>query len=95
MADESADGDLERSGQGWVDEDTFYAMESLQATLQHFEAVLRQRDISEASSSEYCDNFCQVKTNKKQKHEIKPTRGAEKRRIVSPPAAARGLGLAH
>ncbi|KAM9466028.1 zinc finger protein Rlf isoform 1-T1 [Clarias gariepinus] len=60
MADESADGDLEQSGRGWADEDTFYAMESLQATLQHFEAVLRQQDISEASSSEYCDNFCQA-----------------------------------
>ncbi|XP_034163845.2 zinc finger protein Rlf [Pangasianodon hypophthalmus] len=60
MADESADGDLDRSGEGWADEDTFYAMESLQATLQHLEAALRQRDISEASSTEYCDNFCQA-----------------------------------
>ncbi|XP_060735005.1 zinc finger protein Rlf [Tachysurus vachellii] len=60
MADESADGDLERSGQGWAGEDTFYAMESLQATLQHLEAALRQRDISEASSTEYCDNFCEA-----------------------------------
>lgn len=71
MADESADGDLERSVEGWAGEDTFYAMESLQATLQHLEAALRQRDISEASSTEYCDNFCEV--NKKIK----------KRRIVS------------
>lgn len=70
MADESADGDSEQSGRGWADEDTFYAMESLQATLQHLEAALRQRDISEASSTEYCDNFCQVKTNKNKK---KPT----------------------
>lgn len=61
MADESIDGDLERSGQGWADEDTFYAMESLQATLQHLEAAMRQRDISEVSSTEYCDNFCQVR----------------------------------
>ncbi|KAK3563563.1 hypothetical protein QTP86_030977 [Hemibagrus guttatus] len=60
MADESADGDLERSSQGWADEDTFYAMESLQATLQHLEAALRQRDISEASSTEYCDKFCEA-----------------------------------
>lgn len=67
MADENTDGDLERSGQGWADEDTFYAMESLQATLQHLEAALRQRDISEASSTEYCDNFCQVKKKAKQK----------------------------
>lgn len=64
MADESADGDLEHGVQGWVDEDTFYAMESLQATLQHLEAALRQRDVSEASSTEYCDNFCQVKKKK-------------------------------
>ncbi|TSU37068.1 Zinc finger protein Rlf [Bagarius yarrelli] len=60
MADELAEGDMERSGQDWVDEETFYAMESLQATLQHLEAALRQRDISEASSTEYCDNFCEA-----------------------------------
>lgn len=81
MADESIDGDLDRSVQGWADEDTFYAMESLQATLQHLEASLRQRDISEASSSEYCDNFCQVKkTPKKPKTtEKKKTYDAVKR----------------
>ncbi|KAF7704750.1 zinc finger protein Rlf [Silurus meridionalis] len=60
MADESADGDSDRSSQGWAGGDTFYAMEGLQATLQHLEATLRQRDISEASSTEYCDNFCQA-----------------------------------
>lgn len=69
MADENVDGDLDRSGQGWADEDTFFAMESLQATLQHLEAALRQQDISEASSTDYCDNFCQVKKKNPKKHD--------------------------
>lgn len=41
-------------------EDTRVAMETLLATLRAFEDVLRQQDISIASSAEYCDNFCQV-----------------------------------
>ncbi len=41
-------------------EDTLVAMETLLATLRAFEDVLRQQDISIASSTEYCDNFCQV-----------------------------------
>lgn len=41
-------------------EDTLVAMETLLATLRAFEDVLRQQDISTASSTEYCDNFCQV-----------------------------------
>lgn len=41
-------------------EDTLVAMETLLATLRAFEDVLRQQDISVASSTEYCDNFCQV-----------------------------------
>lgn len=42
-------------------EDTLVAMETLLATLRAFEDVLRQQEISIASSTEYCDNFCQVK----------------------------------
>uniref|UniRef100_UPI0037E89B34 zinc finger protein Rlf n=1 Tax=Semicossyphus pulcher TaxID=241346 RepID=UPI0037E89B34 len=41
-------------------EDTLVAMETLLATLRAFEDVLRQQDISTASSTEYCDNFCQA-----------------------------------
>lgn len=41
-------------------EDTLVAMETLLATLRAFEDVLRQQDISVESSTEYCDNFCQV-----------------------------------
>ena len=41
-------------------EDTLVAMESLLTTLRALEAELRQREISEISSTEYCDNFCQV-----------------------------------
>lgn len=41
-------------------EDTLVAMETLLATLRAFEDVLRQQEISTASSTEYCDNFCQV-----------------------------------
>lgn len=36
------------------------AVETLLATLRAFEDVLRQQEISVASSTEYCDNFCQV-----------------------------------
>lgn len=36
------------------------AMENLLATLRAFENVLKQDDISVASSTEYCDNFCQA-----------------------------------
>lgn len=41
-------------------DDTLVAMETLLATLRAFEDVLRQQEISTASSTEYCDNFCQV-----------------------------------
>lgn len=41
-------------------EDTLVAMETLLATLRAFEDVLRQQEISTSSSTEYCDNFCQV-----------------------------------
>lgn len=41
-------------------EDTLVAMETLLATLRAFEDVLRQQEISVLSSTEYCDNFCQV-----------------------------------
>ncbi|CDQ71664.1 unnamed protein product [Oncorhynchus mykiss] len=41
-------------------EDTLVAMECLLTTLRALEATLRQQDISEISSTEYCDNFCQV-----------------------------------
>ncbi|XP_028251599.1 LOW QUALITY PROTEIN: zinc finger protein Rlf [Parambassis ranga] len=41
-------------------EDTLVAMENLLATLRAFEDVLRQQEISIASSTEYCDNFCQA-----------------------------------
>ncbi|KAM4540273.1 zinc finger protein Rlf [Fundulus diaphanus] len=41
-------------------EDTVVAMETLLATLRAFEDVLRQQEISTASSTEYCDNFCQA-----------------------------------
>nr|XP_004540524.2 zinc finger protein Rlf [Maylandia zebra] len=41
-------------------EDTLVAMENLLATLRAFEDVLRQQEISVASSTEYCDNFCQA-----------------------------------
>ena len=39
------------------------AMETLLATLRAFEDVLRHQEISATSSSEYCDNFCQVMTS--------------------------------
>lgn len=62
MADENAEAELDWSGRHslLLDEDTFFAMESLQATLQQLEAELRQQDVSEESSTEYCNNFCQV-----------------------------------
>ncbi|XP_076604885.1 zinc finger protein Rlf [Chaetodon auriga] len=41
-------------------EDTLVAVETLLATLRAFEDVLRQQEISVASSTEYCDNFCQA-----------------------------------
>ncbi|XP_054469254.1 zinc finger protein Rlf [Anoplopoma fimbria] len=41
-------------------DDTLVAMETLLATLRAFEDVLRQQEISTASSTEYCDNFCQA-----------------------------------
>ncbi|XP_072546226.1 zinc finger protein Rlf [Salminus brasiliensis] len=43
-----------------AEHDAFWAMESLQATLQQLEAGLRHQDVSEESSTEYCDNFCQA-----------------------------------
>ncbi|KAI9522032.1 hypothetical protein NQZ68_040343 [Dissostichus eleginoides] len=52
--------------QDWMDraldtaDDTLVAMETLLATLRAFEDVLRQQELSIASSTEYCDNFCQA-----------------------------------
>lgn len=43
-----------------IAEDTLVAMETLLATLRAFEDVLRQQELSVESSTEYCDNFCQV-----------------------------------
>ncbi|XP_056120299.1 zinc finger protein Rlf isoform X1 [Rhinichthys klamathensis goyatoka] len=62
MADENAEAELDWSGRHslLLDEDTFFAMEGLQATLQQLEAELRQQDVSEESSTEYCNNFCQA-----------------------------------
>lgn len=57
MAESGGDAELE----WFLDHGSFFAMESLQATLQHLEAQLRQGDVSEASSNDYCDNFCQVR----------------------------------
>ncbi len=63
MADENAEAELDWSGRQslLLDEDTFFAMEGLQATFQQLEAELRQQDVSEESSTEYCNNFCQVR----------------------------------
>ncbi|KAM6912626.1 zinc finger protein Rlf [Xenentodon cancila] len=61
MAEHNVEADHE-----WSDwaldtaEDTLIAMETLLATLRAFEDVLRQQEISVASSMEYCDNFCQA-----------------------------------
>ncbi|KAJ7989218.1 hypothetical protein DPEC_G00317220 [Dallia pectoralis] len=41
-------------------QDTLVAMECLLTTLRTLEATLRLQDISEMSSTEYCDNFCQA-----------------------------------
>ncbi|XP_034419041.1 zinc finger protein Rlf [Cyclopterus lumpus] len=41
-------------------DDTLVAMETLLATLRAFEDVLRQQELCTASSTEYCDNFCQA-----------------------------------
>ncbi|XP_026852180.2 LOW QUALITY PROTEIN: zinc finger protein Rlf [Electrophorus electricus] len=60
MADEDGEADFIWGARGVAHEDAFFAMESLQATLQQLEAGLRQRDLSEASSTEYCDSFCQA-----------------------------------
>ncbi|KAG5856116.1 hypothetical protein ANANG_G00004610 [Anguilla anguilla] len=40
--------------------DSPVAMDSLLTTLRGLEVELRQRDISETSSSDYCNNFCQA-----------------------------------
>ncbi|XP_016319089.1 zinc finger protein Rlf [Sinocyclocheilus anshuiensis] len=62
MADENTEAELDWSGRQslLLDEDTFFAMEGLQATFQLLEAELRQQDVSEESSMEYCNNFCQA-----------------------------------
>ncbi|XP_073682665.1 zinc finger protein Rlf [Garra rufa] len=62
MADENAEAELDWSGRQslLLDEDTFFAMEGLQATFQQLEAELRQQDVSEELSTEYCNNFCQA-----------------------------------
>nr|XP_046222412.1 LOW QUALITY PROTEIN: zinc finger protein Rlf-like [Oncorhynchus gorbuscha] len=41
-------------------EDTFVDMEGMLTTLRALEVTLWQQDISEISSTEYCDNFCQA-----------------------------------
>lgn len=63
MADENAEAELDWGGRHslLLDEDTFFAMEGLQATLQQHEAELRQLDVSEESSTGYCNNFCEVR----------------------------------
>ncbi|XP_056332970.1 zinc finger protein Rlf [Danio aesculapii] len=62
MADENAEAELDWGGRHslLLDEDTFFAMEGLQATLQQHEAELRQQDVSEESSTGYCNNFCEA-----------------------------------
>ncbi|XP_016377682.1 zinc finger protein Rlf-like [Sinocyclocheilus rhinocerous] len=62
MADENAEAELDLRGRQslLLDEDTFFAMEGMQATFQQFEAALRQEDVSEESSTEYCNNFCEA-----------------------------------
>ncbi|XP_076833730.1 zinc finger protein Rlf [Brachyhypopomus gauderio] len=60
MADGSGEADSDWTLRGLADEDAFFAMERLQAALQQLEAELRQRDVCEASSAQYCDNFCQA-----------------------------------
>ncbi|KAM6973230.1 zinc finger protein Rlf [Aplochiton taeniatus] len=41
-------------------EDTLLGMESLLATLRALEDELKQHELSETYSTEYCDNFCQI-----------------------------------
>ncbi|XP_074548047.1 zinc finger protein Rlf [Halichoeres trimaculatus] len=61
MAENNVEPDHEWSDRALdTAEDTLVAMETLLATLRAFEDVLRQQDISIASSTEYCDNFCQA-----------------------------------
>ncbi|XP_030643325.1 zinc finger protein Rlf [Chanos chanos] len=61
MADGSVDAEPDwRDRPNHTAEDTLLSMESLQATLQQLEAELQVQDISETSSSEYCNNFCQA-----------------------------------
>lgn len=61
MAENNVEPEHEWSGRALdTAEDTLVAMETLLATLRAFEDVLRQQEISIASSTEYCDNFCQV-----------------------------------
>ncbi|KAM9842686.1 zinc finger protein Rlf [Aulostomus maculatus] len=61
MAESNVEPEHEWSDRGLdTAEDTLVAMETLLATLRAFEDVLRQQDISIASSTEYCDNFCQA-----------------------------------
>ncbi|XP_029350028.1 zinc finger protein Rlf [Echeneis naucrates] len=61
MAENNVEPEHEWSDRGLdTTEDTLVAMETLLATLRAFEDVLRQQDVSVASSTEYCDNFCQA-----------------------------------
>lgn len=61
MAENNVEPEHEWSDRGLdTAEDTLVAMETLLATLRAFEDVLRQQEISISSSTEYCDNFCQV-----------------------------------
>ncbi|XP_069543789.1 zinc finger protein Rlf [Brachyistius frenatus] len=61
MAENNVEPEHEWSDRGLdTAEDTLVAMETLLATLRAFEDVLRQQEICTASSTEYCDNFCQA-----------------------------------
>ncbi|XP_057715544.1 zinc finger protein Rlf [Corythoichthys intestinalis] len=61
MAERNVETALEWSERGLdTAEDTLVAMETLLATLRAFEDGLRQQEVSVASSSDYCDNFCQA-----------------------------------
>ncbi|XP_010877921.2 zinc finger protein Rlf isoform X2 [Esox lucius] len=61
MADSDVEPELDWSSRPTnIVEDSLIAMECLLTTLRALEATLRLQDISEISSTEYCDNFCQA-----------------------------------
>lgn len=62
MAENNVEPELEWNDRALdVAEDTLIAIETLLTTLRAFEDVLRQQELCIASSTEYCDNFCQVR----------------------------------